>query len=517
MLVALRMTRRLAAIATGMCLLDCGARSAISSGDGAGPLVACNQDSDCFEGNLCTRKVCEEGFCKTIWNKTCNDGDVCTADVCDPSSGSCVFSSRVADNDGDGYLGALPGMQPGTLGSCGDDCDDSNPAVHLGATELCDGVDNNCNGVIDEGVNAYSPYGAPIRISDGTFTLGGANGLAYANGIFGITWTGQQSGKGYQGYLSGFDIYGSSRISTTNTSRTSNDSFAGPLVWNGTTFATAWEVRGARGYDIYFNQLDISGKKIGPDIRVSNNVGFSVQPSLLWDSVNYWLVWSDDNGGDLFRIYGRKVDKNNQLVGDGLALTNLADDARSPIIVRSPTSYLLIYLSASNQRLYSRTVASDMTPGGTAISLSDSGANTFAADWVNDRFVVAWSVENASLGNAIYAATLDANGNTLQRTQQLTFGANFARAPNLISLGDRFALAWADDRLTYGHYGVRLGTFSANLVSLGPVSTLVETAYDCIDPGLAGGGQGMALVYRERTYGDVGQPFFLPLTCAPGH
>ena len=44
----------------------------------------------------------------------------------------------VEDQDGDGYLD--------------DDCDDNNASVHPGMEEICDGVDNNCDGQIDEEV-----------------------------------------------------------------------------------------------------------------------------------------------------------------------------------------------------------------------------------------------------------------------------------------------------------------------------------------------------------------------------
>jgi hypothetical protein len=445
---------------------------------------------------------------------TCDDGNVCTADICEPATGNCTYPSRVSDNDGDGYLGALPGTQPGTPGSCGDDCNDNNANVHPGAPEICDGIDNNCDGNIDEGINQYSPIGTPTRISDGSFVMGGASGLAFNGNIFGVTWTGEQSDQRYQGYFSSYNRYGTVQSTTTNTSQTSNDSFGGPLVWNGSAFATAWEVRAEKGYDIFFNQLDVNGKKLGPDVRISAGAGFSIQPTLLWDGINYWVAWSDDNASDLFRIFGRKVAPDGSFVGDGQALTDLTADARSPILLRSPTTFLLVYLSATNQRLSAVSLANDMTPNSAAVYLSDSGADNYTADWVGDRFVVAWSIERETVGSAIWAATMDTAGNITQAAQPITSGANFSRSPNIASLGDRFALAWADDRVSYGHYGIRLGTFAADFTPLSSVTTLVESQFDCIEPGLAAGGSGMALVYRERIDGDVGQPFFVPLACA---
>src|SRR5882672_1729978 len=57
-------------------------------------------------------------------------------------------AATCVDGDGDGFVDCSGGCTPGGGDSCGD-CDDSHATVHPGATEICDGLDNDCDGDVD--------------------------------------------------------------------------------------------------------------------------------------------------------------------------------------------------------------------------------------------------------------------------------------------------------------------------------------------------------------------------------
>lgn len=84
------------------------------------------------------------------------------------------------DLDGDGFGG-------GSFASCGiadhSDCDDANAFIHPGASDICDNIDDNCNGVVDE--NAIVATITPAitqTICDGssvTLTANTGSGISY--------------------------------------------------------------------------------------------------------------------------------------------------------------------------------------------------------------------------------------------------------------------------------------------------------------------------------------------------
>ncbi len=84
-------------------------------------------------------------------NRYTGNLEVCDADDHDEDCDPRTFGVR--DLDGDGFIDSLC-CNVSSAGEriCGDDCADTRATVHPTATEACDGVDNDCNGMIDEGV-----------------------------------------------------------------------------------------------------------------------------------------------------------------------------------------------------------------------------------------------------------------------------------------------------------------------------------------------------------------------------
>lgn len=96
--------------------------------------------------------------------EVCNDGldNDCDGVQNEPDSSGCTMF--YLDGDADGYGSpataacacAAPGPQAVPIGN---DCDDGNRAISPSAAETADGIDNNCNGLRDEGTTKYDDDG----------------------------------------------------------------------------------------------------------------------------------------------------------------------------------------------------------------------------------------------------------------------------------------------------------------------------------------------------------------------
>jgi hypothetical protein len=171
------------------------------------PARECTRNGVCDDGVFCNGvERCEAGRCVVGAPIVCDDGVDCTSDTCDETRWACRYDAPDADADGhadaactdarkrplgddcdDADPSRFPGASelcddaqidedcdPSTVGErdddgdgaissaccnstqherqCGPDCDDRRAQVGPAQTEVCDGLDNDCNGQIDEGV-----------------------------------------------------------------------------------------------------------------------------------------------------------------------------------------------------------------------------------------------------------------------------------------------------------------------------------------------------------------------------
>lgn len=170
-------------------------------GTGDAPSIACTGDEACDDGAYCNgTERCVEGFCAAGTVVSCDDGIDCTVDRCSEERRACVAAPPDDDGDGFGAAGCgdgtdcddgdptrFPGnievcddvdddCDPTTLGgfdfdadgfvssaccnpdgaggtTCGEDCDDNRATTFPGALEVCDRLDQDCNGIADDGVD----------------------------------------------------------------------------------------------------------------------------------------------------------------------------------------------------------------------------------------------------------------------------------------------------------------------------------------------------------------------------
>jgi hypothetical protein len=124
-------------------------------------------DGDGYGNPSLTTQACTAPTGYVSNNTDCNDSlasvhpgatEVCNGidDNCNGSVDEGVLLTFYRDADGDGYgnpsVTTAACSAPAGYVSNNSDCDDTKASVHPGATEVCNGIDDNCNGQIDEGV-----------------------------------------------------------------------------------------------------------------------------------------------------------------------------------------------------------------------------------------------------------------------------------------------------------------------------------------------------------------------------
>jgi len=305
-----------------------GATGGVTGGAaGTGGGAACNQDADCDDTQACTGvEKCVAGKCQKGTPVSCQNPDSahCTAVCIEVSGGTTQCRVLGKDADADNHRDAACAQSEDVA----DDCDDSNKDVFPGATETCDGVDNDCNGTdeLDEG--------APV-----------SGNAAKLVALAAVTWP-------------------------------------PAIAWSPTTkeHGVVFAMDQSGGAEIFFLRMAPDGKKLGvagsEEVQVSNAPGDGMDPRIAWGHGSWGIVWRDPHQQASEKIYFRRLGTDGKPMSAELQVSSAGSTGFAPDIAATPTGWAVVWSDTRSEaegEIYGRLLNVDGTPNGTEKLLGTQG------------------------------------------------------------------------------------------------------------------------------------------------
>jgi hypothetical protein len=279
------------------------------------------------------------------------------------------------------------------------DCVPGDPMSFPGATELCDNADNDCDLLIDPSC---------LAACDSPETAG--NDVAVS-----------------------LDAAGS---------------YVAALSWTGSQYGVAWHDDRDENWEIYFARLDAAGVRIGPEVRVTDNLGLSAYASLAWSGTEFGLAWRDDRDGN-HEIYFARLDAAGSLIGEARRISHADELSGWPSLVWNGREYGLAWHDETDggREIY----FTRLRPNGDKLMPDlrvtvDSGMSSNPSlVWSGEEYGVAWHDDRD--GNLeIYFARIDAAGEKIGSDERVTVWSGESSQVELATSGTTYGLVWHDDR-----------------------------------------------------------------------
>jgi hypothetical protein len=386
------------------------------------------------------------------------------------------------------------------------DCNDADAGAFPGATEACDGFDNDCNAVIDDDIFCDGQCLSLAKNEFDTLVSGDPADsqeptVAWTGDDFGIAWRDDRhtSTEIY------FALVSAVGVKITADLRVTEDpaaSVSPKIVWTGTEFGLAWMDERDGNREIYFTRLDTVGVQIGADLRITNDVSVSEQPSLVWTGAEYGLTWTDDRDQDMDanrEVYFARLDRTGAKIGSDVRVTSDTAVSVQSSLAWSGSEYGVAWTDErdGNREIYFARISATGVKIGTDLRVTSDAAISAQPSlvWSGSEYGLAWTDERNG-NREIYFARMSSAGSKLGSDTRITNDLEVSEQASLDWTGEEYGVAWRDRRVFNGEIylaridaaGTKQGTDLRVNQDLGLISR---------DPEMAWTGAQHAIVWQD--------------------
>ncbi|MFH1702231.1 MAG: choice-of-anchor D domain-containing protein [Nitrospirota bacterium] len=385
----------------------------------------------------------------------------------------CQLITFYIDADGDGYgdpnNSKKACAKPSGYVENNTDCNDSDSAINPIASEVFDGLDNDCDGEIDE-ENVYSVFSVVWQDNSS-----GNNEIYFKSSIDdGDTWTSKKlsSNKGnsakpaiaadgsyiyvvwqdntpgnneiyFKKYDAGSDTWTTKRL-TKNAGQSCNPAIS---VINSDIYVV-WEDNTPKNKEIYFKKSDNGGQTWTANKRLTFNAGKSTIPSIVVNGQNIYVVWQDNTSGNNEIHFMSSIDGGDTWTSKNLS-SNKGNSAKPAIAADGSIIYVVWqdHTPGNNEIYFAKSIdggdswlASKKLTNNTGSSVSPS----IAVDGSN--IYVVWQ-DNSSGNNEIYLKISQNEGFDWTQDIRLTNNKGSSKNPSIAVDGSNICVVWQDNTL----------------------------------------------------------------------